>query len=235
MSAGFRRQRGKRNRPQRRKADRHAAWPELFWRIHPPLLTLIIALSVASVLIGGIEGRLRPVLLTAARIQTKNTVTEVMEASILAQLEENSPQYSDLVWIERSEQGAVTAITTDMAAMNRLRVALMDALLASVSAIDEEAISIPVGTLIESELLWGRGPAIRVRSFAVGSVQAEFESEFLSAGVNQTLHKIWLELSVPMTVLLPGTQLDVAVDTRLCVAETVIVGEVPSYIQRTYG
>ena len=53
--------------------------------------------------------------------------------------------------------------------------------------------------------------------------------------VNQTLHKIWLSVCVPTTILLPGQQIEVAVQTKLCVAATVIVGKVPSYVQKAYG
>ena len=63
---------------------------------------------------------------------------------------------------------------------------------------------------------------------SVGTVQAEFESEFSEAGVNQTRHRIWLHLSIPATVLLAGSAIEVPLDTELCVAETVIVGQVPN-------
>ena len=37
---------------------------------------------------------------------------------------------------------------------------------------------------------------------------------------------------MPMTLLLPGGEVEVTLDTRLCVAETVIVGQVPdTYLQ----
>ena len=66
----------------------------------------------------------------------------------------------------------------------------------------------------------------------VGTISAEFESDFTAAGVNQTLHRIWLELSVPLTVMLPGGEVQAELNSRLCVAETVIVGNVPStYLQ----
>ena len=67
---------------------------------------------------------------------------------------------------------------------------------------------------------------------SIGTVQAEFDSQLTSAGVNQTLHRIWLEVSVPMDLLLPGGEVETALHTRLCVAETVIVGQVPdTYLQ----
>lgn len=236
MSAGrMRRKRRARRYLHRRRKPTDWAWRELFWEFHPAVLTLMVAVLVSGVLIRGLETRLRPVLLTVAQVQTKNAVTVVLEEAIMAELERQALGYDDLVTVERAQDGTITAITTNMAAMNRLRSTLVDALLPTVEEIDEEAIAIPLGSLVESEILWGRGPTIKVQAFTVGTVTAEFESEFTSAGVNQTLHKIWLALCVPTTVLLPGTQMEIAVDTRLCVAETVIVGKVPSYIQRAYG
>lgn len=235
MSAGFPGHRRIRRRFRRQRRFDRIAWRDLFWDIHPTALMLIIAIMLSYTLVGALEERLRPVLLTAAHMQTKNTVTAIAEEAILSELERQATRYADLVRVERDVDGAITAITTDMAAMNRLRGTLVEAMLEHVSQIDEEAIAIPVGSLIDSELIWGRGPTIKVRSFTVGTVSAEFRSEFASAGLNQTLHKIWLDLSVPTTVLLPGTQLEISVDTALCVAETVIVGKVPSYVQKAYG
>ena len=61
----------------------------------------------------------------------------------------------------------------------------------------------------------------------VGTVSAEFRSDFSQAGVNQTLHRIELEVAVPVTLILPGGQTELTVETGLLVAETVIVGAVP--------
>ena len=203
------------------------------WRFHPQAITFVVAAAVSAALIGAMETRLRPVLLTATRVQTQNTVAHLLEKTVLEELEQRGVRYSDLVSVQRNENGSVTAITTDSAGMNRLRGAVMERLLVCIESVDESEISVPIGTLVQSEVLWGRGPKINVQSFVVGTVKAEFESEFSTAGVNQTLHKIWLQVSVPMTVLLPGVQMEVEVDTRICVAETVIVGQVPNYVQRT--
>lgn len=97
---------------------------------------------------------------------------------------------------------------------------------------DVSEIQVPLGSLFDLEPLWAKGPAIRARAMTVGTVRAEFDSQLTSAGVNQTLHRIWMEVDVPMTLLLPGGEVEVSVDTRLCVAETVIVGKVPdTYLQ----
>lgn len=206
-----------------------------FWLYYPFFLMIVVSLLFSGAVIGTFENRLRPVLVTAAQMQTRNAVISIAEDAILSELDRLGFEYADLVRVERGADGVITAITTDMAAMNRLRSTVLEAVLERVSEIDEKSISIPLGSLIDSELVWGRGPDVRIKSFTIGTVSAEFRSDFTSAGVNQTLHKIWLDLSIPTTVLLPGTRLDVGVDTMLCVAETVIVGNVPSYIQRAAG
>ena len=96
-------------------------------------------------------------------------------------------------------------------------------------------LTVPVGSLLPIEPTWARGPELHLRALALGTASAEFESEFTSAGINQTRHRLWLELSVPVTVLLPGGGEELTVDSRLCVAETVIVGQVPQTWFQTGG
>ena len=88
-------------------------------------------------------------------------------------------------------------------------------------------LSIPVGTLTGSALLAGRGPRISVRMESVGSSSARFENRFTSAGINQTNHRIVLEVNVSVSILLPGFTTATQVANEVTVAETVIVGAVP--------
>ena len=89
-------------------------------------------------------------------------------------------------------------------------------------------LSIPVGTLTGSSLLAGRGPSIHVRMQAVGSAKASLRNAFTSAGINQTRHQVLLDVSVTMSILLPGFITDAQVTSEIAVAETVIVGGVPN-------
>ena len=115
-----------------------------------------------------------------------------------------------------------------MVQMNLIRAELTAAILEALNGVDVSSIQVPLGSLLDFEPLWARGPTLQARAMTVGTVSAEFESEFTSAGVNQTMHQIWLDVAVPMTVLLPGGELEVTVRTRLAAAETVIVGQVPN-------
>lgn len=218
-------------RPVRR---RRPVWtgpgPEL--RIPPALITLTVALIVAATVIGLLENKLRPVVAEIASARAQNIMTAVVENAVTADLAARQVSYADFVAIQRDEKGAITALTTNMAQMNLLRAELTAAILEALESVDVSDIEVPLGSLFDLEPLWAKGPTLKTKAMTVGTVQAEFDSQFTSAGVNQTLHRIWMEASVPMTLLLPGGEVEVTLNTRLCVAETVIVGQVPdTYLQ----
>lgn len=200
-------------------------------RVPAALVTLLVAVALAFGVIRGLEAHLRPVLEEMARTQVVNQMTGVVEHAAQEAL---SQQVEDgaLVSIERNTDGAITALTTDMSSLNSMRTQIVTEVLRALEEVDVSNVQIPLGSLLDSELIWARGPAIRARAMTVGTISAEFESDFTAAGVNQTLHRIWLELSVPLTVMLPGGEVQAELNSRLCVAETVIVGSVPStYLQ----
>ncbi len=218
-------------RPMRR---RRPVWtgpgPEL--RIPPALITLAVALVVAVSIITLLENKLRPVVAEIAAAQAQNEMTAVVEGAVTADLAARNVSYGDFVTIQRDGGGAITALTTDMANMNLLRAELTAAILEALEEVDVSDIQVPLGSLFDLEPLWAKGPALKARAMTVGTVRAEFDSQLTSAGVNQTLHRIWLEVDVPIKLLLPGGEVETALHTRLRVAETVIVGQVPdTYLQ----
>ena len=211
--------------PKRRPAKKPLSVP-------PLLITLATAVCIAAGMIHLTESRLRPIIIQSARTQAQNTVISVLEHAVAGDLAQRKLGYGDFVSIQRDGDGRIMALTTDMAAMNLLRVELVSGLLEALEGIDVSEIRVPLGVLLDSELVWARGPNIRAHSMSVGTISAEFESEFTSAGVNQTLHRIWIRFFVPVTILLPGEQVDVPVETSLCMTETVLVGQVPeTYLQ----
>lgn len=190
-------------------------------------LTVLTAIAAAAVITGMVMLRLRPLVAEAAQSQVENSLSRLVEAASLAALCEREVGYGDFVAIERGTAGAITALSTDMAAMNQLRGAVLERILDELGGISVSNVRIPVGSLLGLDVFWGRGPEVSVCSMSAGTVSAEFESEFADAGVNQTQHRIWLAVCVPVKLFLPGEVLKTEVKTRLCVAETVIVGTVP--------
>ena len=104
--------------------------------------------------------------------------------------------------------------------------------------LDTSDIGIPLGSLFLPELLSGKGPAIPVRILSIRNSDASFVSHFSQAGINQTLHQVTMDVSIDVAVLVLGETSSFTVESEVVVAETVIVGQVPTtYLQTggTYG
>lgn len=197
-------------------------------RVHPVVITLAVGLIGASVVVNTLETRMRPVLNNAAQSQVHNQMISVLEHAVLTALSDSNAGKSGFISIQRDENGNITDLTTNVAALNLLRSRVVDQVLLELQGVDVSNIELPLGSLWDSELIWARGPAIRAHAMTVGTISAEFQSDFISAGVNQTIHQIWLELSVPLTVMLAGRDIAVPISSRICIAETIVVGKVPN-------
>ncbi len=197
-----------------------------------PLLWTLAGMIAALLLIRTLEVRLRPIVSELASAEVQNAVTAAITDTVTSALEAEKWTYSDMVTVQRNENGQITALQSNVAEANLLRSKVVAAVLEQVSALDAREFDIALGSLFDFDIFSGRGPSIRVRTLRVGSVDAAFESVFSSAGINQTRHQIMLEVTVPVTIFIAASTVKTDVTASICVAETVIVGEVPStYLQ----
>lgn len=134
--------------------------------------------------------------------------------------------YDYFVTIDRDESGAVTAVKANMSRVNALSSELLSDI---VEAADrgELSLSIPLGNILGSSLLLGKGPNIPVDITLLTSSRVDFKNELSAAGINQTKHEMKLDVVVDIDVVLPWRTVSTQVVTEILIAETVIVGEVP--------
>ena len=189
------------------------------------LALLLICGLLALVLLGMV--RMRPLLESLATTRVSNTVNRIISEAVNEAIENGDISYEQLISLEKDSDGKIAAVHSNMAAFNRLQAQILDIILAKIDQVSARELSIPVGTLTGSALLAGRGPRISVRMESVGSSSARFENQFVSAGINQSNHRIVLAVDVSVSILLPGYATATRVSTSVTVAETVIVGAVP--------
>ena len=179
--------------------------------------------ALAILFISQFNARLRPILFELAITQTSNCITAAIDRAV----SEQAISYNDLVSLERSASGEIVALTSNMAQANILRAQLLETTLDALKNLETMEFMIPLGTIFDWDMLSGRGPDIGVCVLYTGTASSEFENSFSSAGINQTCHQIVFRVQAEISILLPGRQEKATVDTRVCVAETIIVGKVP--------
>lgn len=129
-----------------------------------------------------------------------------------------------------SADGAITSISTNTVITNRLKNLITVRTQEALSNIRSKRVDVPVGTIIGGELFNGVGPCLPVYISMSGTVSSDFEEEFESGGINQTVHKLSVRISAEINIIMPMTSCTENVETTVMVGETVIVGDTPNGI-----
>ena len=182
-----------------------------------------------------LRSRYRDVIRDLAETQVKNTTSDLTNDAIAKQIAEGVIQYDRIVYFEKDLDGRITALKTNMSEVNRLKTDILNLINDEILALDTSDIGIPLGSLFLPELFSGKGPAIPVHILSIRNSDAAFASHFSQAGINQTLHQLTMIVSVDVAVLVLGQTSSFTVNSEVVVAETVIVGDVPSTFLQTGG
>ena len=196
------------------------------------LLVLLVAFTLGFLML---RSRYRDVIRDLAETQVKNTTSDLTNDAIAKQIAEGIIQYDRIVYFEKDLEGRITALKTNMSEVNRLKTDILNLINDEILALDTSDIGIPLGSLFLPELFSGKGPAIPVHILSIRNSDAVFASNFSQAGINQTLHQLTMIVSVDVSVLVLGQTSSFTVNSEVVVAETVIVGDVPSTFLQTGG
>ncbi len=135
----------------------------------------------------------------------------------------------DLVIIDKGEDGSITSVSADTIEINRLKTKLSKSIQEYAENAEDSTIYIPIGSLTNFSVLQGFGYRIPVSISTDGFAKIDFDDEFVSSGINQVKHKIFMTVSVRVSVVSAVFARTETVEAEVPVAETVITGTVPTY------
>ena len=164
---------------------------------------------------------------STALSDAQDQVTVAVNEAINRILAEKGYAYDDFVALEKDAEGNITAITTDTVRVNTLSTEIMLGI-AEAAKNGRLDVGIPLGDLLGAGVLQGRGPVIPVRVGMMTSSFVRFENDLTSTGINQSRHTLKLVANIDIDLLIPWGSMHTTVETEIPVAETVIVGRVPS-------
>lgn len=195
----------------------------LLWRV-------LVALGIPLALFAWADYNLRPVILTMAETKARVMAVQAMNNAVF-EVMQNGELYSDLMNVVLDSNGHVSMMNANTTRMNELATQAALLVQRNLESIAHDGIRIPIGAALGSKLLAGSGPSVRVQVLPVGAVSTEFVSEFSSAGINQTRHRIFLQMNTTVQMVIPTGTKTATVTGHVPVAESIIVGDVPdSYV-----
>ena len=153
------------------------------------------------------------------------TALEVTNSAVEKNMENIT--YDSLITITQDESGKVSSITANSIEINKLSGSIELAIKNELDNYHYSDMTLPLGGLLGSNLLGGYGPKIRIKNVMSGVISVKFYSDFESAGINQTKHKIILKINTKVMTIAPFYSDMQEFENEILVAETVIVGEIP--------
>lgn len=194
------------------------------------VLVAIILLLVVCVLVY-FQKNVTRVLISISEATIRSITTVAVNDAIYYTLND-AVRYEDLITIERDEAGNVTSITTDSLKINRIARDTAYLSQENLNRMSAEGIMVPLGALTGIEALAGFGQPINIKIIPISNVECRFVSKFRDAGINQTLHSLYLEIVSDISIIMPSKSTNLASTTEVLICESVIAGKIPNtYLQ----
>ena len=135
--------------------------------------------------------------------------------------------YDQLFEIEKDKDGKIAMIKANSPQINKIAREIANLAQANLDSLGTQEIQIAAGTFTGLALLMGFGPDVTIKITPIGTATCDFVSYFQSAGINQTLHKIYIDVYADVSIVTPIDQPTIQVKAEVLVCENMIVGEIP--------
>lgn len=220
-----------------RKRAFRGIWPRNWSRKYAPgqlLVSVFLGIAAAAFLIHQLDAAVRPQLVSLIQAKLSNQLTLIANQAVTDVLNQESLRYSDMVVMEPGAGDGITTISTETVRLNHLRSAAMTQVVSQIENLDSHSLGVPLGALTGIDLFAGSGPDLPIQVLSVASAEGNYRNDFTGAGINQTLHRVMLDITLTAEILLPGGIVKTTVSTPVCVAETIIIGQVPQTYMELY-
>ncbi len=185
------------------------------------LVIIIIGYFTATTIIKAIT----PIIERQCRVKARSLATEFANEACLDNMQNIT--YDDLCTIEKDEANDVCLIKMNSININKLNSKIALEIQEKLNDTTISKFYIRLGSFTGITLLSGRGPNLEVRMSTIGEVTTELKSEFEEMGVNQTLHRLYINVNCNVSLLTPFKDVDENITAQVLISETVISGDIP--------
>ena len=165
-------------------------------------------------------------VLSVGEVKMKSEAVRIINEESVKVFSEDF-NYEDIINIEKDSEGNITMVRADTVKQNYLASQVVLNCDEKLSELGDLGVKIPLGYLTNNIMFYNIGPKITVKMQQVGNITTSYESEFESAGINQTRHKIYLNVEAKMRIVVPVHSDEIEVTTQIPVSDTIIVVKIP--------
>ena len=195
-------------------------------RLKKAFAFFLIFLGVFIVIYLYFVNQISPTINTLSETRAKAIALKATNEAVMERIVKI--EYDNLIHVTTDEAGMIKGLNADVIEMNKLSAEITTDIQQKLLNMKDANIRIPIGSFLGWSVFSGYGPKITIKAIPTGNVSVDFKTEFKSEGINQTRHRIYLEIKTSVRMVAPFISDVVPFETNMTVAETVIVGDIPS-------
>ena len=193
-------------------------------RKHTAAVLIFVTICIVSIII--IDMRVKASLLELARTKAELRTVEIINEAVYEKVVRDT-EYQDIVYIHKDDQGKIVMLQANTVILNQLMARTTKAILQGFKSGKAEQIGIPLGQITGITLLSASGPSLKVKVIPTNQIYVSVGDKFEQAGINQTRHRIYMQVKTRIKIAVPFMDKDLSVASTIPLAETIIVGDVP--------
>jgi len=191
---------------------------------HTVAVLIIVVICIVSLII--IDIRVKATLLELARTKAELRTVEIINQAVYEKVVRET-EYQDIVYVHKDDQGKIVMLQANTVILNQLMTRTTKAILQGFKSGEAEQIGIPLGQITGITLLSASGPSFKVKVIPATQIYVSVGDKFEQAGINQTRHRIYMQVKTRIKIAVPFMDKDLSVVSTIPLAETIIVGDVP--------
>lgn len=186
------------------------------------IIVMLIAIITAKFIIDAIMPILDKQCTNMAKTIATNISNEETSNAI------SKYKYEDICKVTKDEKGNIAMISANTVIVNEIVSDITIKIQEKLNEKENSNFKIKLGSFTGSKFLSGKGPDVNIKMSLVGNIDTKLESEFVSSGINQTLHKIYLNIKCEVSILTPFDTIEEQIENQVLLAEAVILGTTPN-------
>jgi len=135
--------------------------------------------------------------------------------------------YDNLYKIHKDSAGNISMITADSYKFNSLTTLIANSVGSYLTDYINLGVDVPISVFSGISILQGFGSKIKMKLIAINSVKCDVVSKFESAGINQTRHTLYLEVTPDIAVVTRFSTKKLIDKISVMLYDNIIVGKVP--------
>lgn len=185
-------------------------------------IILVIAFSTVKIVLDAIL----PIYDNLCKDKAKSLATIISNEQATVVMKEH--EYDEMFTIEKDNDGNINMIKSNIGPINEIISDVAVKIQNEINSQEREDIKIALGSFTGFKLLAGKGPGVPIRISSIGNVETDLRSEFTSQGINQTLHRVYLQVICEVSILTPYDNITEKITNQVLLVENVIIGKIPS-------